>query len=651
MVDRPLARIRVPVSPFHTRPSLSRLLSRKIATSLSDVAALLGFSPSGLSFVLYRQSDAAKYLKFEVQKKSGGTREICAPLGAMKSLQRELADLLNECRAEILEASPRHPLSHGFRENLSIITNAKTHIVRRYVLNLDLADFFPTINFGRVRGFFMKDKDFGLNEKVATVLAQIACFENHLPQGSPCSPVIADMIAHVLDARLVKLAKKHRVTYSRYADDLTFSTNQKLFPVEIAKPGETPPEWVAGEELLNKIKTSGFRLNPAKTRMQFRGSRQVVTGLTVNTKVNVPQPYWRSIRSMCRALYQTGQYHLPTPNAGTPDGAPVEVLQSLDPLAGMLSHAYHVKLESGRRPHEGKPHEVYGHADHRRFWFYRSFVAPTRPLILCEGVTDNIYLRHAIRALTGTYPQLGAMTADGFKYGVALFSYTNLIHKILGITGGIGPLLSLIHGYRRTLRCYKHRPFGYPVIVLVDNDTVLGAKTCNALKKQFGVDISHASTQPFFWMTDNVYLVKTPLVGAATMSCIEDLFDVATKAMLVDGKVFHTEKEGFGPTQHIGKVTFATKVVTPNAKTISWAGFQPLLDRIAAVLTDHSSKTAELGRSPPPLPDKRTLRTTSKSQLQSAHAAQAWSPASGRSGRRLRVKTRRLPAPPGQPQP
>lgn len=588
--------------------SLSKLLKLKMATSLSDVAYLLGFSPAGLSFVLYKQPDAAKYAKFEIPKKAGGTREICAPLGALKALQRELATLLNECRAEIQKATPRHPLSHGFREDLSIITNAQTHVVRRYVLNLDLADFFPTFNFGRVRGFFMKDKDFELNERVATVLAQIACFENQLPQGSPCSPVIADMIAHVLDVRLVGLAKKHHVTYSRYADDLTFSTNQKAFPVEIAKAGATPADpWEVGEDLLKKIEASGFIANPAKTRMQFRGSRQVVTGLTVNTKVNIPQSYWRSIRSMCRSLYQTGQYHLPTPKAGTPAGAPIEMLKSLAPLAGMLSHVYHVKQESGRLPDMDSPHVVYGHTDHKRFWFYRSFVAPTRPLIVCEGVTDNVYLRHAIRAWTATYPQLGAMTPEGFKYGVALFSYTNLIHKILGITGGIGPILSLVHGYRRMLAAYKHRPFEHPVIVLVDNDTALGQKTCNALKKHFGVDITHASVEPFFHLTHNLYLVKTPLVGADPMSCIEDLFDAATKAIPHNGKVFHIEEKDFDPNKHIGKVDFATKVVTPNAPTISWAGFGQLLDRIVCVLADHALKAA--GGAGGPAPPATTVPT------------------------------------------
>jgi RNA-directed DNA polymerase len=572
---------------------LSKLLLLKSATSLSDVASLLGFSPSGLSFVLYKQGASGKYQKFQVPKKNGGTREICAPLGAMKAVQRELATLLNTCRAEILEATPRRPLSHGFRESLSIITNAQNHTVRRYVLNVDLTDFFPTFNFGRVRGFFLKDNDFALHDKVATVLAQIACFENTLPQGSPCSPVIADMIAHVLDVRLVGLAKKSRVTYSRYADDLTFSTNQKDFPKGLAKPGTGPADpWLVGDELLKQIEDAAFKVNPAKTRMQFRGSRQVVTGLTVNAKVNVSQRYWRSIRSMCHALFEKGQYHYPMAKAGTPAGSPPVMIKSLDPLAGMLSHAYHVKRKSLRFPDEKKDDVVFGQTDHRRFWFYKAFVAPARALIVCEGPTDNIYLRNAIRCLTAYHPQLGGMTPDGFKYGLTFFSYTNQIHKILNISGGIGHLLAFIHGYKKQLRDYKFRPMAHPVIVLVDNDTVLGQKVCNALRKHFGVDVTHASPALFFHLTDNLYLVKTPLVGTLPMTCIEDLFDAATKAMSLGGKTFHTEKVGFDPTKHVGKAPFATKIVSPNANTISWAGFALLLDRIVAVLNDYSVKLA-----------------------------------------------------------
>jgi len=580
---------------------LSRLVELKSAKSLSDVAALLGFSPAGLSFVLYMQDPELKYAKFEISKKDGGVREICAPIGPLKAIQRELATLLNECRAEVLAATGRAPLSHGFREGLSILTNAQNHTARRYVLNVDLADFFATFNFGRVRGFFLKDKDFELHEKVATVLAQIACFENSLPQGSPCSPVIADMIGHLLDARLVGLAKKAKVTYSRYADDLSFSTNQKSFPEGLAKPSPTGSGiWVAGDDLINKIEASGFKLNPAKTRMQFRVSRQVVTGLTVNTKVNVSQKYWRGIRSMCHALYTTGAYHLPLSMAKVPAGDLPERITSLNILAGMMSHVYHVKRESGFAPDDEKEGIVFGHTDHERFWFFRSFVALDRPLILCEGPTDNVYLRNAMRQKATIFPQLAAKTAEGYKFAVALFSYDNLIHQILGITGGIGPVLRLIHGYRKRLKAFKYQPFSHPVIIVVDNDTALSPRNCNALKKHFGVDITHASTDDFFYLTDNLYLVKTPLVGMKATTCIEDLFDDATLKKDLGGKVFHTEKEGFDTSKHIGKKKFATKVIAPNAETISWDGFEPLLARVVAVLNDYTAKLAAGVSSRPP---------------------------------------------------
>lgn len=510
----------------------------------------------------------------------------------MKAVQRELADLLNVCRDEIGKRHARRPLSHAYRAGLSIITNAQPHTARRFVFNIDLADFFPTFNFGRVRGFFLKDQDFSLNEKVATVLAQIACFENSLPQGSPCSPIIADMMAHVLDVRLVRLAKKTKIIYSRYADDLTFSTNQKIFPVNIALPDISDPgQWIVGEKLAKEIAGAGFVVNPLKTRMQFRGSRQMVTGLTVNTKVNVSQRYWRGLRSMCKALYNSGEYYLPLTKQEIANGAVPATTKSLEPLAGMLSHVYHIKSKSGHFPAGGGiKGAIYGQADHARFWFFRTFVVPRRPVILCEGATDNIYLRNAIKHLSANYPQMVTQTSTGYKFEVSLFSYENLIHRILGLTGGIGPILKLVHGYRASLKAYKYKPLSHPVILLVDNDTAIGGKVCGALKKHFGVSILHSSPEPFFHLAENLYIVKTPLVGGRAMTCIEDLFDPATLAIPLEGKIFHTEKKDFDPTKHVGKKPFAAKIVVPNAETISWNGFIPLLDRLCSAMSDYAAK-------------------------------------------------------------
>ncbi|MCA9172761.1 MAG: RNA-directed DNA polymerase, partial [Planctomycetales bacterium] len=198
-------------------------------------------------------------------------------------------------------------LAHGFKRNLSIITNAENHRNQRYVYNADLKDFFPSINFGRVRGFFLKNDDFALKPAVATLIAQIACHNNQLPQGSPCSPPISNFIAHIMDIHLNKLARKNRCTYTRYADDLTFSTNEKEFPSKIASlVNGTTDRWAAGDGLVSRVHRAGFQLNVAKTRMQYKDSRQDTTGLIVNSKINVPVEYAKLARTRCYHLFRDG---------------------------------------------------------------------------------------------------------------------------------------------------------------------------------------------------------------------------------------------------------------------------------------------------------------------------------------------------------
>lgn len=269
--------------PAHLLIAMSKLQLLKATSSLHSVATLLGVKPAHLSYNLYKKSDAEKYAKFEIPKRYGGKRIICAPIADLKHIQGLLATLMMDCLNE-LNAKYSRQAAHGFITNRSIMTNAHQHRRRSYVLNLDLQDFFGSIHFGRVRGFFIADKDFALQPAVATVLAQIACFENSLPQGSPASPVISNLIGNLLDTQLIKLATKNDCYYTRYADDLTFSTNSPSFPEEIALLKDD--SWIAGSALSKIIKQSGFAVNESKVRMQFEDSRQSVTGLVVNHKVN-----------------------------------------------------------------------------------------------------------------------------------------------------------------------------------------------------------------------------------------------------------------------------------------------------------------------------------------------------------------------------
>ena len=211
-----------------------------------------------------------KYHSFELPKKSGGVRIIQAPEPQLALLQSRLAELLYKCVHERKRDHKRFWFaSHGFHRGRTIITNAEMHKRRHFVFNLDLQDFFGTINFGRVRGFFIKDSMFALDSKAATIIAQIACHDNALPQGSPCSPVISNLIGNILDSRLLALARDARCTYTRYADDLTFSTNEQHFPTEIAV-NVHGADWEVGVKLKKTVEKSGFCINPTKTRMSLR---------------------------------------------------------------------------------------------------------------------------------------------------------------------------------------------------------------------------------------------------------------------------------------------------------------------------------------------------------------------------------------------
>lgn len=575
---------------------MSSLAKLQAAKSLDDLAAILGYKPAALAYLLYHLPTAQKYTAFTIPKRNGTPRDILAPTPKLKLLQRRLANVLYLALADIDKAgSRRRHLSHGFAKHLSIVTNANVHRRRRYVLNLDLKDFFPSINFGRVRGMFIKDKRFGLDPKIATLIAQIACHDDVLPQGSPCSPVISNIIGHLLDIRLVRFAKTQKSTYSRYADDITFSTNAKVFPVDGAAPvAGSEHDWALGAALLKEIDKAGFAVNPAKTRMQYRGSRQVTTGLLVNEKPNILPEYYRTVRAMCWSLFGSGTYYrmVPAALAGGKHGDPdVKVsATSLAMLQGMLGHVYHVRDQVDTRTSAEKKTEKTATATRKlyiRFLFYRNFVVAPKPLIIPEGKTDSVYLRAAMEKLTAYHPQLGAMDKGKFKPALKFMNFSSTVHDVLQIGNGAGDLLHFIRKYPDALKHYRHRPLPNPVIVLIDNDD--GAKDIFSVAKNLGApNISRTSTDPFYRLAPNLYLIKTPEIGAKGTSCIEDSFDPALLKTVIYGKVFDPNKK-HGEAGKYGKARFAEKVVQPQKDTIDFSKFAGLLDRIVAALDDYAA--------------------------------------------------------------
>jgi RNA-directed DNA polymerase len=583
---------------------MPQLVTLKAAASRSDVAALLQTSLQGLTAILYMLPIANRYTVFEIPKKGGGSRTIKAPDDKLKLLQKKLSIVLQDCLDEINVAKAiRQTVAHGFRRKCSIISNAAQHHHRRWVFNVDLKDFFPSINFGRVRGFFIKDKNFLLNKDVATILAQIACDGAALPQGSPCSPVISNLITHVMDMHIVRLAAAVGCTYSRYADDLTFSTSKPDFPEDIALQSEADKNvWEAGAKLSEIIAHCGFVINESKTRMRYRDSRQDVTGLIVNRKVNVRHEYRHTVRAMVHRLFKTGKFQTIVPVAKNGVIAFEERDGSLDELQGRLGFVDAIDLYNKRRsPKRKAPSLSKKEVMYRQFIIYRDFYAATRPVILCEGKTDGIYLKYAIRSLADKFPELGEKDAAGkVTLKVRLYKHTkSSTSRILGLQdGGTGQLPKFIGNYKEETDKFEAPGLENPFIVLFDNDSGAGP-VCDAVKQVRPGKVAVNKSDPFTHVLKNFYAVPTPLIAGKTASKIEDFFDSETLGMKLGGKTFNDQNEQDSSTQY-GKKLFAEQVIAKHAKEINFSGFEPLLTNIAAVIKDHSQKIAVAKAAPQP---------------------------------------------------
>jgi RNA-directed DNA polymerase len=265
----------------------------------ADVARALGTTPRLLNFLLFRISSRRRYRRFKIKKRSGGTRTIRAPIPPLRQAQSRFATLLDA------RYQPRSCV-FGYVKSRSIQMNAACHVGKRWVLRVDLKDFFPSINFGRVRGMLLA-KPFSLPPSVATTLAQLSCHENELPQGSPASPVLSNLICRGLDGALAKLAREQRCSYTRYCDDLVFSTNRRAFPAVLAAFDPSRPLSVTlGSALQHEIERAGFTVNAAKVRLCPSSQRQMVTGLIANVRINVPRKFIGDLRMILHVWRKLG---------------------------------------------------------------------------------------------------------------------------------------------------------------------------------------------------------------------------------------------------------------------------------------------------------------------------------------------------------
>jgi retron-type reverse transcriptase len=285
----------------------------------ADLATALEIPVPRLRWLAYHAEVTARthYVCFEVPKRSGGVRHLAAP---HRDLARVQGWILEHILSRLAPESP----AHGFVSGRSTVTNAQPHLGAGMVVNLDLKDFFPSITWPRVRGLF---ESLGYSPAVATILTLlvteaprraveldgqrlwVATGPRGLPQGACTSPALSNLIVRKLDRRLRGMASKHGWTYTRYADDLTFSRSA----------GGREGVAMLLARVRHIVSDEGFTLHPEKGRVQGRGGRQSVTGLVVNNKLGVPREEVRRLRAI---LHQAKHSSLAAQNRGArPDFA------------------------------------------------------------------------------------------------------------------------------------------------------------------------------------------------------------------------------------------------------------------------------------------------------------------------------------------
>lgn len=238
-----------------------------------------------LNYYAYSSHNKNRYVTFQVPKKKKGVfRTIDAPCAGLKMIQRAMNLIFQTIYTP-------HEAAMGFVPHRSVVTNARVHMGQKYVYNIDLKDFFPSITSGRLFKR-LQVAPFCMDKKMASIVTDLCCYtnadgKNVLPQGAPTSPTITNFISGHLDRKLSKLARAYGMKYTRYADDITFSCSSNMF-AEDGKFCKSLRNIIEEEE--------HFKINTDKTRLCHSGERQEVTGLTVNEQTNVTRKYVKQIR-------------------------------------------------------------------------------------------------------------------------------------------------------------------------------------------------------------------------------------------------------------------------------------------------------------------------------------------------------------------
>ncbi len=571
-----------------------------LATDKKDLANFLNYDYKDFCWILYSRPIHMRYKLIEIPKKNGKIRIIHAPDSHLKQLQKNLAIQLTELFEEKNFYKPA--FSFAFRRNnnkqkFGIYFNAKRHRNRKLVINIDLKDFFHTIEFKRIVGYFKKNNYFNFPIDVAIGIAQIACYKDintgktFLPQGSPVSPIISNLITEILDAKFTNLARKYKFYYSRYADDLTLSFDTSNLPPEIVKCNKN--DYSLGIEVIKAIKSSGFNINNDKVSFRTNFDRQQVTGLVVNKKINIPRNYYDFSKSMaysyCQyAIFNKSSYHTFS-NKSSNQG---------ESIIGILNYIYNIKMEYKNRITDKEPYiytefkiEKKPKSPEQLFWsknsfirlllqtyFQESFVYRKKIHLLCEGKTDPLHFKNYISTLPPLIQSYYEFTA--FKE-----EDLTIFQKELNIRSGTPNLKRFIEIYS-TLYISK-MVFVNPTIIIVDNDKagkeVFQCGTGRYSKtSQSGKVIINSIEIEYAYICKNLFIIKLPNINSETT--IEDLYDTTLTSTILNGKSF-TKDNIYDANTHYGKVDFFKNVIRKNRSTIDYRNFEVIIEIINRIFS------------------------------------------------------------------
>lgn len=265
----------------------SRLYERNIPViyDLSHFALLVGYKSDYIKDIAYNSKNY--YTIYRIRKKNGiDFRIIAEPFYNLKQIQRWiLNEILYKCKIS--------KFTKSYVKGKSIRDNARFHKDKKFVLRLDLKDFFPSLKYKSVIKFF---KNLNYSDQISELLARLCCLRGSLPQGAPTSPALSNLLTRHLDARIVGFVRKHKINYTRYSDDLVFSFDNDEIKIGFVI------KYI--EKILN---SENFNLNHKKTKLMKRNKQQLVTGVVVNKILQSPIKLRKKLR---QDIYYISKYGL-----------------------------------------------------------------------------------------------------------------------------------------------------------------------------------------------------------------------------------------------------------------------------------------------------------------------------------------------------